>query len=444
MGKPMPLFDYELDIDESMKHYKHILILKARGLGITEFILRKMCWMAVYDNRYAYTLMPIIVGPGKELSLKMIDRVKAIFRRKLNWFFEEEKRASFLINNVQIEAFASHNPSAYRSIENVPFVFIDEADFFFPRNQDDALDAAEGYIAKSNPWIFLVSTPDAPRKLMDRMIRGELKNDYKQFLYPYTVGLGKIYTQAEIDDAKQSPSFEREYNLKFLGRIGNVFRQQDIQASLDNGTRCYDPQDPSHWNHTTGKVLGVDPGFASSACGFCVIQMRNGGVEVLHADDLETPSFEEVVEETFKLIYRYGLNKIFIDSSNQSLIETLKDRLGEKHIGYEYDNTGKRKLIMLNHVREVNNHPVFSNPRCTVIPCNYQQIAEEMLDHTRMLVESGLLRLHPSLDKLTTALKTATANESKLIKEQTSYCDIFDAFRQCMLGIQPSNSNYES
>ena len=47
----------------------------------------------------------------------------------------------------------------------------------------------------------------------------------------YTYGLGRIYTQAEIDGAKQSPSFEREYNLKYLGLIGNVFRTKDIEVA---------------------------------------------------------------------------------------------------------------------------------------------------------------------------------------------------------------------
>ena len=37
----------------------------------------------------------------------------------------------------------------------------------------------------------------------------------------YTYGVGKIYTAEEIEKAKQSPSFEREYNLKYLGKIAN-------------------------------------------------------------------------------------------------------------------------------------------------------------------------------------------------------------------------------
>ncbi|MFL6361767.1 MAG: hypothetical protein ACJ72V_20830, partial [Nitrososphaeraceae archaeon] len=48
------------------------------------------------------------------------------------------------------------------------------------------------------------------------------------------------YTQEEIDKAKQSPSFEREYNLKYLGRIGNIFHTKDIEAAVEKG-RKYDP-----------------------------------------------------------------------------------------------------------------------------------------------------------------------------------------------------------
>jgi hypothetical protein len=47
----------------------------------------------------------------------------------------------------------------------------------------------------------------------------------------YTYGIGKIYTQEEIDKARQSPSFDREYDLKYLGKIGNVFHTKDIEAA---------------------------------------------------------------------------------------------------------------------------------------------------------------------------------------------------------------------
>lgn len=58
---------------------------------------------------------------------------------------------------------------------------------------------------------------------------------YKRLLLDYTYGLNRIYTQDEIDAAKQPPSFEREYNLKYLGLIGNVFQVKDIEAAIGKG-----------------------------------------------------------------------------------------------------------------------------------------------------------------------------------------------------------------
>jgi hypothetical protein len=59
----------------------------------------------------------------------------------------------------------------------------------------------------------------------------------------------------------------------------------------------------------------------------------------------------------------------------------------------------------------------------------------KMLQHTKWLLEekdedgSSLIAIHPSFDKLLTALRTAVATEYKLSKEQTSFNDILDAFR---------------
>ena len=42
------------------------------------------------------------------------------------------------------------------------------------------------------------------------------------------------------EEAKQSTSFEQEYNLKYLGKIGNVFHTKDIEAAIEKG-RKYNP-----------------------------------------------------------------------------------------------------------------------------------------------------------------------------------------------------------
>src|SRR5919197_437591 len=97
------------------------------------------------------------------------------------------------------------------------------------------------YIAKSYPYIVMTSTPNAPDNLFGR-IEKEPENTYlyKRIFLDYTYGTGKIYTAEEIEKARQSPSFEREYNLKYLGKIGNVFPTKRDEAAIEKG-RKYNP-----------------------------------------------------------------------------------------------------------------------------------------------------------------------------------------------------------
>jgi hypothetical protein len=97
-----------------------------------------------------------------------------------------------------------------RGIPNVSFILLDEADFFPPGQQQDARDISERYVAKSNPWIVMVSTPNAPEGLFEKIEREpEGTCLYKRLFLDYTYGLGRIYTPQEIALAQKSPSFER-------------------------------------------------------------------------------------------------------------------------------------------------------------------------------------------------------------------------------------------
>jgi hypothetical protein len=61
----------------------------------------------------------------------------------------------------------------------------------------------------------MVSTPYAPDGLFDSIEKEpEERCIYKRILLDYTYGLDKIYTREEIEKAKISPSFEREYRLE--------------------------------------------------------------------------------------------------------------------------------------------------------------------------------------------------------------------------------------
>ena len=51
----------------------------------------------------------------------------------------------------------------------------------------------------------------------------------------YTYRIQQIYSKEDIEKAKNSPSFEREYNLKYLGRIGNIFNTREIELAIEKG-----------------------------------------------------------------------------------------------------------------------------------------------------------------------------------------------------------------
>jgi hypothetical protein len=324
------------------------------------------------------------------------------------------------LNNVKIEAFSSHHLDAMRGLSNVSFILLDEADFFPPGQQQDARDVSERYIAKSNPYIVMVSTPNAPDGLFER-IEKESEDTclYKRIFLDYTYGIGKIYTVEEIEKAKQSPSFEREYNLKYLGRIGNVFHTKDIEAAIEKG-RKYDP-DTFNRVYLSSRSMGIDPAWGSSAFGIVVTQWEDNHIQIMHAEGYHRPDYNEMLSVVYGLMSKYNVDKVYIDGANPSFIRSLKLQIGEDP---DYDKVIARyrsEKMCGNWSKDMR-----------IVPVNFNTEHKAMLGHCKMILEKdgGRIAINPdNFDKLITSLRTAVDNDGVLNKEATSYNDIFDAFR---------------
>jgi hypothetical protein len=155
-----PLFDYQELIYNSLQNYRHLWILKSTGLGISEFFLRYMAWLCLKDNTYQNSQMVIVTGPNIDLAIKLIRRMKKLFE-PLNIFFDS-KETVLELNRVRIESYPSNHIDSFRSLDNPKFILLDEADFFRKSEQEEVRAVSERYIAKSNPYIILVSTPNMP------------------------------------------------------------------------------------------------------------------------------------------------------------------------------------------------------------------------------------------------------------------------------------------
>jgi hypothetical protein len=419
------LYDALLDNDfcNPLKHtfkHKHLWVKKATGLGVTEFFLRLMAWLCLRNDDYRNSQMCIVTGPNIDIAIKLIKRMKALFEPKLHITFDS-KETVLELNGCSIEAYPSNHIDAYRALDNPKFILIDEGDFFRKGEQEDVRHVSERYIAKSDPYIVMVSTPNAPDGLFER-IEKESEDTclYKRIFLDYTYGIGKIYTQEEIEKAKQSPSFEREYNLKYLGKIGNVFHTKDIEAAIEKG-RKYNPDNFNPYYSFTSRSMGIDPAYGSSAFGIVVTQFEDGIVQIMHAEEYHRPDYNEMLSLVYGLMSKYNVDSVYIDGANPSFIKSLKLQIGEEA---DYD-----KVIAKYRSEGLGDS---WSKDMKIVPVNFNKEHKAMLGHCKMILEDdrGKIAINPDkFDKLITSLRTAVDIDGTLDKEATSYNDIFDAFR---------------
>jgi hypothetical protein len=198
---------------------------------------------------------------------------------------------------------------------------------------------------------------------------------YKRILLDYTYGIGKIYTAQEIEKAKQSPSFEREYNLKYLGKIGNVFHTKDIEAAIEKG-RKYNP-DNFNLYYLASRSMGIDPGYGSSAFGVVVTQWIDDHIQIMHAEEHHRPDYNEMLSVVYELISKYQIDKIYIDGANPSFIKSLKIQIGEDP---DYD-----KVIARYKTEGFDDSAAIANMK--VVPVNFNKEHKAILGHCKMILE---------------------------------------------------------
>ncbi len=99
------------------------------------------------------------------------------------------------------------------------------------------------------------------------------------------------------------PEFEREYNLKYLGKIGNLFSPLQVDTCVSLGEQLKDIP----LNHFTLKCLGVDPGFGSSKTGLVLTEFlkEEDKIRVLYAEEFEHPNPSEIADLCFDIHTKY-------------------------------------------------------------------------------------------------------------------------------------------
>lgn len=356
-GKQLPIFDYELELLQTLREKKMVAILKSTGLGISEIMLRIICYFAETEPLWQNSQVAIITAPRLDLAITLIDRLA-------RWYSDIEKSATrIVINNVTITAYPSHKLEAIRGLDNPKMILLDESDYFPRRLISEALVIAERYVAKSNPHVVLVSTPSMPNGLMDNLFK-DPDSMYEKIKLPYTVGLGKIFTEEEIAQAKLSKSFEREYNLKFGLSEGNLFSYELVK-------KCVQEYDLKFQGGQ--RILAIDPAYSSSKFAIVGIEKIDGIAYVKLAETFEFASPTAMAERIVLLSKDYPT--VFVDSAGAGLITDLKLKKVNptaisfgKHLD-EMTLNASRAVAELN----VRIHPAFSDLIADLQAVRYNQ-----------------------------------------------------------------------
>jgi hypothetical protein len=447
-GKINPFFPYQKEIFEDFEaslkgdsDQKLFAVLKATGLGFTELMNRIMAWLAVSSSRFVGKRFAIIAGIRMDIAEEIVRRLVALFTR-FPFLGIKRSRAKTMINGVFIDAFPAINLDTMRSFDNLAFVLVDEADFFRKTLQKNVRTVIERYIAKTNPFVYLVSTPNKPNGLFYELFREptQKKSIYKKYEFDYTHGQDLIFTRKEIKEQQDSDGFEQEYNLKFGGTVGNLFSEKSImknvftvQEAQNIGFAPYHTYSAIEYeNNEIGYIprsLGIDPGFGrnpkagvGSYTGLCLTQFRNNRIEILYAEELIQPDFNELVDIVAVMMSKTGTTKVFTDGSNPALVRALKMAIGENPNYGKYDKKEMEKKVYMGQMM--------------ICPVPFNIKAREMMYNMKELIDKGLLVIHEHQNKVIDCLRSAYTVNEKLDKERTTSDDLFDSIRLALSNYQ--------
>jgi hypothetical protein len=410
-----PLYDYEFKMQYEWEHNQHLWVKKSRGLGVTEWTCRYLAWNCVHDNKLHDKKVFIISGTREEFANKIKERIENLFRPKYVTIIHKSKYTETNINQTWFKVFPTKKLKDARGYTDVAYLFVDEADFFDEAEQEELPYVVKSYEEKSNCKIIMVSTPNKPLGMFEQIERqSEEECLYKRLFLDYTYGLDKIYDRKFIEKIKkQDPTFfEREYNLKYLGGVGNVFPTKAIDQSLD----IYDQLKGYPIKTSTIYHAGVDPGFGSSRTAIVVTQWipEFEAIRVVYSQEFHRPNINQIADECFRLFREYESVYFWIDASNAAFINLLKFYFGES-------TTYEKEDIDPDHMR--------------ILPVNFgtdhKAMLSELLRHVTK-PRFAFSRLDHNMIEI--SMRTAKSDEYSLDKDETSYNDTLDACRLATWG----------
>jgi hypothetical protein len=428
-----PIYPWQKEIFDALQHHKLISILKARGVGASEFLLRYAFWLCVKDNSMQGKNMCIITGIREDLSLELLRRFRNLMP-DLKW---NTREGIAEVNGCRVIGYPSKRVKDLRGLTDVSFVICDEFAFFDPADQQQILPVLEAFQAKSDPTICLLSTPGPLKDELHKIYQEPAETcRYHRLYIPIQKALGTLISEQEAEKVRRQGNYQQEFELQFSSYGQNsVFSLADIDNAVKQGEQFY----KSHKFDAKAAeafFIGVDPGgMGHSKFGICMIALFDK-IHVVVAEEHPSPVDEDEMIRRILSSLRNKTpypkqTKIYIDSANVSFIKRLKSCIPDEIVNYqEYmDNLRKRKLIGRTPDESEAVHFM------SVVPISFAKQGPKMLANLYAFLQRGDIVIHPKFTTLIAALQSARSLPNNrtsnfiLDKSGSQSLDVLDALR---------------
>jgi hypothetical protein len=418
-GEPKPLYQWQKNlIIDNLQNHKLNWLKKATGIGASELTLRWILFQSLTNEQWQDGIVCLLTGPNWDLSKRLIQRLEQMAING-NIPITHSNDYKIFINNIEISSFPSHNISGMRSLINVKFILLDEADYFGTLQQQQEVEiVVSRYVGKTDCSIFMVSTPNSPAGLFARM--QEHDTNYHKTFIDYSIPLGTLFSEEMIAKARLLPSWDREYALLYTGGIGDIYNINDIEATIQEYDLALD--------ESTWKWCAIDPAFGSSDFAIMVMEWKNQKLQVIYCENIEKPKFSDMVRLTQQLHQKYNFLKIFVDASATAFVREIKSNFGEYSF---YDKLDPK--VVDTWITSAGQNPL-------VAPVSFNKWSKHMTQQSYKVLSKGLLRINPKFQEFIISLRTARSKgEWEYDKSATStsqYMDICDCWRMLSLALQ--------
>jgi hypothetical protein len=382
----------------------------------------------------------IITGIRENLSIELVNR----FRNLLPNFDWDSKEGTAEINGCRVIGYPSKRVKDLRGLTDTKLVICDEFAWFDATDQQQVLPVLEVFRTKSDAQIVLLSTPAGLNDVMYNLFQEPVDTcRYKRLYLPWQKGIGTIFTEKEIANARRMSNFEQEFELKFGSYgMGTIFSIADIDRAtklaeryVTTPTRKYPYIERENYEmYSIGADVG---GWGHNKFGIVLIGIFDQKIHVLAAEE-HGPFVDEdqMIQRLLQLrakTPRPQATRIWIDGSAVSFIRRLKDMMPGEQVDYQAQI---EYLKRHNWLQEESKELDLMNNGVAVIPVSFAKHGPGMLSNLYVFLSRGEIVIHPKFTTLLSAIQSAKNVERSTNRNSRFILDKRSASLDCLDALQ--------